>query len=78
MNRPIRPYIPLVYGPREAKAEMEESPNDVKDLPRQIATRLLGAKLTPLQAQAVLVRAWEIVQREGCLSIRDHQPKEIG
>lgn len=75
-TKPIRPYIPLVYGSSEARAELECSPNEVTSLPSQVANLLLEKRVTPLQAQAVLVRAWEVIQQKGCLSLRDYQPNQ--
>lgn len=67
-----RIYMPITLGPDSARLELEYSQKadgvDVLELVRQVRDILLAANLTPLQAQAVLVRAWAQVQTTGMIS----------
>lgn len=72
----IRPYLPIVMNPAQARAELDAAARTAWDLPGQIADQLMEAKLTPLQAQAVLVRAWARIQQLGTIRAPDHQPRE--
>lgn len=76
MDKMNRPYLPIVMNPDQARAELNTAARTAWDLPRQIADQLMEAKLTPLQAQAVLVRAWVRIQQLGTIRTPDHQPME--
>lgn len=65
-------FLPLAMGQKEAFAELESAGKEkaaAYDTVNQITNLLLQNNLTPLQAQAVLVRAWRNVQLNGRLNL---------
>ena len=64
-----RSYLPITFDPAAASLEMKfcERP-DVQKLVRKVRDLMLEESLTPLQAQAVLVRAWVQIQSHGILN----------
>lgn len=68
-----RIYMDIGMGQDAAKFEIDHADSRVRALAHEITERLLQEGLTPLQAQAVLVRAWAGVQSQGVLSLRADQ-----
>lgn len=67
-----RVYMNIALSQEAAKRELEYARDhdnvQTNSLVREVSEVLLRANLTPLQAQAVLVRAWARVQAKGRIS----------
>lgn len=67
-----RSYLPITLDPTAARLELKfcerQRKDDVKELVRKVRDLVLAENLTPLQAQAVLVRAWVQIQTHGMLT----------
>lgn len=66
-----RAYMPITLSLDEAALEVRNTENG-RELADSICAQLLNASVTPLQAQAILVRAWVRVQKNGFLSKSPH------
>lgn len=79
-----RQYMPITLTPESALVELDMSAPrhsgtgaEFNSAVEQIAECLLSVHPTPLQAQALLVRAWMRVQKQGYLSpFQDRQRME--
>ena len=77
MEPKSRYYAPLSMSMEDAGLELKNSPVGIWHGVDAIKNVILAAKATPLQAQAMLIRAWARVQVEGLIvSPRDLEPSQ--
>lgn len=62
-------YIPMTMTPEEAREELARGKIDA-GVATEVEQLLSREKLTPLQAQAVLTRAWDWVITQGKIADR--------
>ena len=71
-----RYYIPIGMDRAQASEEFKAMDWEARSLASQISEMILDQGLTPLQAQAVLVQAWALVQTQGVLRVPDRRPSQ--